>query len=171
MTMFSLLFMCKMGHILRGGMSIGKHYESERQDQLFIFSEAHNRAVTIESEIAQNPRLVIDEPLKLYLEEISQDYIPKFFYKDDDGYYCLDIYSSLRLFKKREEMLQDIKQGMILNMETNIDKKKELGKLIYFAKYHNGPRSTQNFPSLAIDLGKYEERYRFLKKRKKPKRK
>ena len=165
MTMFSLLFTCKMGHILRGGMSIGKHYESERANQFFIFSEAHNRAVMIESKIAQTPRLVIDELLKLYLDEISQHYIPKFFYKDTDGYYCLDIYSSLRLFARREEMLLDIRQGITLNMEKNFDNRKELGNLIYFAKYHNKQinRVTQNYLSLAIDLGKYEERYRYLK--------
>ena len=173
MTMFSLLFTCKMGHFLRGGMSIGEHYESERTNQFFIFSEAHNRAVTIESKIAQNPRIIIDKPLQVYLDEISHHYIPKFFYKDDDGYYCLDIYSSLRLFAKREEMLQDIKQGIILNMKKNFDNKKELDKLIYFAKYHNSHVNAdmQNFPSLVIDIGKYEDRYRFLKKLKKPKRK
>lgn len=81
MTMFSVLFTCKMGHVLRGGMSIGNHYESERANQFFIFSEAHNKAVTIESKIAQNPRIVIDEPLKLYLEEISHRFIPNFFTK------------------------------------------------------------------------------------------
>ena len=172
MTMFSVLFTCKMGHFLRGGMSIGKHYESERTNQFFIFSEAHNKAVTMESKIAQNPRIIIDESLKLYLNEISQHYIPKFFYKDDDGFYCLDIYSALHYFDRKEGILLDIKQGILLNMQKNFDNKKEFGKLLYFAKYHNGRvnRATQNFSSLAIDLDKYEERYRFLKKLKKPKR-
>lgn len=165
MTLFATLFISKMGYLLRGGISIGNHYKSERDDQLFIFSEAHNRAVTLENRKAEYPRIVLDEPLHKYLEEISYPHIRKFFYKDEDGYYCLDIYYALRNWgDNKEKILADIKEGITLNLESNFNNARELGKLLCFVRYHNRKvTSTEvNLTHQAFDISKYEEQFKSL---------
>jgi hypothetical protein len=165
MTMFATLFTSKMGHLLRGGISIGNHYENERENQLFVFSEAHNRAVTLESRKSKNPRILLDDALLLYLKETSYPHVAKFFYRDEDGFYCLDIYSALGVWGERKgDVLSDIVNGITLNMQSNIDNKEELGKLLYFAKYHNRwiCREEINLPHMSFDIRKYEERLKQL---------
>lgn len=164
-TCFTTLFISKMGYLLRGGISIGNHYESERGKQIFVFSEAHNRAVTLENKKAVDPRIIVDELLLKYLEEISYRNINKLFYKDEDGYYCLDIYSAVSYWgDNKEKTLANIQEGITLNLENNFNNGIELGKLLYFAKYHN--RKIINFEAnlshLAFDISKYEERFNFL---------
>lgn len=63
-SMFSTFFIGKMGSLLRGGISIGSHYESEKDNYLMIFSEAHNKAVRLERE-ANYPRIILEESLRL----------------------------------------------------------------------------------------------------------
>ncbi|MBI5099780.1 MAG: hypothetical protein HZB30_11140 [Nitrospirae bacterium] len=165
MTMFTTLFISKMGYLLRGGISIGKHYESDRDQQLFVFSEAHNRAVTLETKKAVNPRIVMDKNLQLYLKEISYPNIHKFFYEDEDGYYCLNIYTALRIWGDlKEDLLTHVKEGIKLCIESNFNNVKELGKLIYFAKYHNKwvTSAEVNFPHLTFDVEKYERQLEHL---------
>ncbi|KAF0143717.1 MAG: hypothetical protein FD156_2452 [Nitrospirae bacterium] len=165
MTFFATLFISKMGYLLRGGISIGNHYESEREKQLFVFSEAHNMAVTLENKKAEYPRIVLDEPLRKYLEEISYPNIESFFYKDEDGYYCLDIYSALRNWgDNKEKKLAEIKEGITFNLESNFNNARELGKLLYFVSYHNRKvTSTEvNLTHQAFDISKYEKQLRYL---------
>jgi hypothetical protein len=156
MAMFSTLFISKMGHLLRGGISADLHYESEHENYLFIFSEAHNKAVRLEEE-AVYPRILLDDSLRLQLEEISYPYMDKFFYKDEDGRYCFDIYSILQIMDNRQNVLTDINKGITLNIESNSDNNKELIKLIYFVKYHNKKVSSDelNFPDLVINIDKF----------------
>lgn len=164
-TMFVIYFIAQIGYLLRGGVSIGNHYESERERQLFIFSEAHNRAVTLESKKADNPRIVMDEHLQLYFEQVSYPFIDRFFYKDEDGCYCLDIYYAITLWGNRMvEMLTHMKDGIDLCIENNFNAAKELGKLINFAKFHNKKvnRAKVNLPHLLLDIEKYEEQLRRL---------
>jgi hypothetical protein len=158
MTICTSLFIAKMGHLLRGGISIGNHYESERAHQLFVFSEAHNKAVTLEKKTA-DPRILVDELLLQYLEEISYPNIDKFFYKDEDGYYCFDIYSAQRYWSDKERTLTDIKEGVTLSMEHNFNNVRELDKLLYFARYHNRKVNSAevNLPHLTFNISKYEE--------------
>jgi hypothetical protein len=81
----------------------------------------------------------------------------KFFYKDDDGRYCFDMYSILQMMDNRQNVLSDINKGLSLNMESNMSNKKELAKLIYFAKYHNRRvvSHSLNFPELSINIDKF----------------
>lgn len=158
MSMFSTFFIGKMGSLLRGGISIGSHYESEKNNYLLIFSEAHNKAVRLEGE-AIYPRIILEDSLRTHLEEISYQNINKFFYKDQEGYYCFDIYSVLHVIGNTHDVLTDINKGITLNMETNLGNKKELSKLIYFAKYHNKQVNSDrlNFPDLALDIAKFKK--------------
>lgn len=157
-AMFATLFISKMGHIFRGGISMGSHYESERDNYLFIFSEAHNKAVHLEKE-ATNPRVLLEDRLRSYLIDMSYSHMDKFFYKDDDGRYCFDIYSILQIMDNRQNVLTHISKGLTLNMESNSNNKKELTKLVYFAKYHNRKIGSDglNFPDLTIDIDKFEK--------------
>ena len=153
--MLSTLFISKMGYTLRGGISYGNHYESERDRQFFIFSEAFNRAVQLEKDVAKMPRIVMDENAFKYLREIGYPNIDKYFYKDgQDGYFCLDIYKSLRLFRDAQNVLDHIKLGISLAIRNNGSKPDVLAKLKHFAQYHNrwvtGDKIKQ--PHLAIDL-------------------
>ena len=159
MVMLSTLFISKMGYILRGGISYGNHYESERDRQFFIFSEAFNRAVQLEKDIAKTPRIVMDEHVLQYLGKIGYPNIDKYFYKDEeDDYYCLDIYKSLRVFgnAQQQDVLYHIKQGITLAIQNNTGKPDVLAKLPHFAQYHNRwvTGAAVNQPHLAIDLNK-----------------
>lgn len=155
-AMFSTLFISKMGHIFRGGISMGSHYETERDNYLFIFSEAHNKAVHLERE-ATHPRILLEDNLRLYLNEMSYTHMDKFFYKDDDGRYCFDMYSILQIMDNRQNVLTHINTGLLLNMESNMSNKKELAKLIYFAKYHNRRVVSDDlyFPHLSMNIDKF----------------
>lgn len=155
-AMFSTLFISKMGHVFRGGISMGSHYETERDNYLFIFSEAHNKAVRLERE-ATYPRILLEDNLRLYLNEMSYSHMDKFFYKDDDGRYCFDMYSILQIMDNSQNVLTHINTGLLLNMENNMSNIKELAKLIYFAKYHNR-RVVSNglyFPHLSMNIDKF----------------
>jgi len=157
MVMLSTLFISKMGYTLRGGISYGNHYESERDRQFFIFSEAFNRAVQLEKNVAKTPRIVMDEHVLQYLGKIGYPNIDKYFYKDEeDDYYCLDIYRSLRVFGNAQNVLYHIKQGITLAIQNNIGKPDVLAKLKHFAQYHNRwvTGAEVNQPHLAIDLNK-----------------
>jgi hypothetical protein len=165
MTMFIVHFIAQMGYLLRGGISIGNHYESERKHQLFVFSEAHNRAVKLESEKAVNPRIVMDKHLQLYFEQVSYPYIDRYFYEAQDGCYCLDFYYAISLSDNRkEEILTLIKNSIRISIERNFGKAKELGKLINFAKFHNNKvtGAIVNLPHLSFNIKKYEEQLRRL---------
>lgn len=153
-----MFFIRKMGLLLRGGISIGSHYESEKNNYLMIFSEAHNKAVRLEGE-ANDPRILLEESLRSYLEEILYPSIDKRFYIDPDGLHCLDIYSVFGAIGNTQDFLTDIKKGLIqnLNYNLNLNNKKELGKIIYFAKYHNRQVGNLNFPELALNIDKYEQ--------------
>ncbi len=158
MAMFSTLFIGKMGTLLRGGISVGTHYESERDNYLLIFSEAHNKAVRLERN-AEYPRILLEDSLRSYLDDMSYPNIEKYFYKDEDGHYCFDMYSIFRVIDNTQNVLTDINKGLTLNMESNLNNKKDLKKLIYFARYHNRQVSSDrlNFPDMSIDIGRFEK--------------
>jgi hypothetical protein len=156
LAMFSTLFISKVNHLLRGGISIGPHYEIERNNYLLIFSEAHNRAVRLEKNDTKHPRILLDDSLLVYLEKISYPNIDKFFYKDDDGRYCFDVYSSFSIFNEQKivQTLTEIKNAVNYHIGKNSEDKDVLSKWIYFAKYHNRKIRTGelNSPDLVVNI-------------------
>ncbi len=152
-AMSATLFIAKMGHLLRGGISAGTHYESERVNYLFIFSEAHNKAVCLEGQ-AEYPRILLDDNLQLQLQKMNYTNMDRFFYEDEDGRLCFDIYSVLPVSPNPQDFLTDINKGVTLNIRNNSNNEKELTKLRYFAKYHNRKvgRDGMNFPQLSINI-------------------
>ena len=161
MATSSLLFIQHTGYVLRGGISLGSHYESEQKNYLFIFSEAHNNAVALEKK-AKDPRILLEDKLQLFLKEISYANFDKYFYKEDkDSCYCFDIYSILHDMcdKRVDDALREIKENLTLNMESNSNNEKALGKLIYFAEYHNNKvkRNCLDHPEKMININKFKK--------------
>ena len=98
-ALVSTLLISRMGHFHRGGLAVGSHYESERDNYLFIFSEAHDKAVKLERE-AEYPVALLDNSLRAFLEEMAYPHIDKFFYKDVKDRYCFDTYSCFEILEK-----------------------------------------------------------------------
>jgi hypothetical protein len=141
--MFSLHFIAKTGHVLRGGISIGKHYESalDHPGHLFIFSSSYLNACKAERK-AKSARIIIDEVLVSYLFDLKRpDYIREHFYEDPDQIQCVDIYSFLKTDSEAgdnpKQVLTDIKRGVSANIIFNKSNLRALEKLNYFAHYHN----------------------------------
>ncbi|MGB7575653.1 MAG: hypothetical protein WBN53_17535, partial [Thermodesulfobacteriota bacterium] len=100
------------------------------------------------------PRILLEDDLGSYLNEKSYPHMDQFFYKDDDGRYCFDIYSILEIMDNRQDVLTDINRGLTLNMGSNTHNIRELTKLVYFAKYHNRKIGSDglNLPELSINI-------------------
>ncbi len=141
--MFCLYFIAKTGHVFRGGISIGKHYESnlDYPGNLFIFSTSYLNAFKAEKK-ASYSRIIIDKELLSYLRSLERfDYIKEHLYEDFDEIYCIHIYSFLKSDTEEdsnpERILIDIKNRISANILFNKNDARALKKLNYFAKYHN----------------------------------
>ncbi len=183
MAMFSTSLIAETGTLLRGGISIGSHYESERDKYLFIFSEAHNKAVKLEREAGQ-PRILLDDKLRQYLEKIAYPNMEKHFYIDQEERHCFDFYSYLNIIDDPRSVLSDINEAISLDMSNNAEENKKLNekvskdelrsadlteainenrerltKLLYFARYHNKKVSKDglNLADLALNIDEIEK--------------
>lgn len=159
MALVSTFIISKVNHLFRGGISVGEHYEAERENYLFIFSQAHNQAVRLEKDDTKHPRILLDDRLRADLIKRSFPHMDKFFYKDDDGFNCFDIYSSLSVFNEQRiiQTMTEIKEALQYHIEKNSEDTEVLSKLIYFARYHNRKISTGglNLPDLCIDMNTF----------------
>lgn len=161
-SMFCPLLIAKTGFVLRGGISIGPHYENEfnsMRNNLFIFSKAYVDAFELEKK-AKNPRIIIDNNLFSYLKNISFKHINDYFYKDVDGKICFDFYCFLKYDAKSKNVLIDIKKAVTANIKRNCDISEALDKLKYFVDYHNSKVSKggQDFNDLVIEIDAFKER-------------
>jgi hypothetical protein len=160
-TMFTVMsysfsmIIAKTGHVLRGGISIGTHYEAERPKYLFVLSEPLNKAVLLEKD-AKCARMLADTMLIAYLTEIAYEHASRFFYRDECGDWCFDWYGGLISFPdhKQAEILGEIRDRVTLNAGNSVGNKKALRNLVHFGAYHNGKvtESPLNYPDLRIDL-------------------
>ena len=159
LSMVCTLFIRNTGLILRGGISMGSHYESEPVSGnrgLFIFSDAYINAYQLEQK-AKMSRILIDDALYAYLKEASYD-TTKHLYKDDDGCKCFDFYSFLQHDEQSQDCLKNIQQGLMANMRFSFEDPHALKKLVSFAKYHNRKicKDQLDFEQLAVDFGPFE---------------
>ena len=160
-TMFTVMsysfsmIIAKTGYVLRGGISIGTHYESEREKYLFVLSQPLNRAVLLEKD-AKCARMLVDSKSIAYLNEIAYEHADQFFYKDESGDCCFDWYGGLMSFPEdtRVQILREIRDRVTLNADNSASNEKALRNLIHFGAYHNGKvtRSPLYYPDLSIDL-------------------
>ena len=131
----------------------------ERERFLFVLSEAHNKAVLLEKE-AKCPRMLADNTLTVYLNQIAYEHKDRFFYRDGCGGYCFDWYGGLMSIPddKRAQILSEIRDAVTLNAMNNGGNKEVLSKLVHFGTYHNNKvtESPLNCPEFTIDLARIE---------------
>ena len=133
-------FMGKVELVLKGGISIGSHYEDEEGGNLFIFSKAYLDAYKLQAK-ENKPRIVLDKHLTERLRSLPFKHFDYFFFKDDNSL-CFDIYCAplnaiSRGNNRFKTILSDIKQGVQANINKNRNKPNVLEKLEWFATYHN----------------------------------
>ncbi|MGO9138135.1 MAG: hypothetical protein ACLQBC_10775 [Syntrophales bacterium] len=137
---FCLLIIGRTSLVLRGGFSIGQHYEKDHTsdgiNSLFIFSKSFIDAYELEGK-AKNPRIVIDKDLWTFINEHRVNDLERSFYVDSDGFVCLDLYSHLQNDNHSKEVLIEIRKGIESNWKKNKSDEKIASKLRYFADYHN----------------------------------
>lgn len=154
MSLSCLWIISLTGCLIRGAISIGMHYESERDHYLFALSEAHNNAVDLEKK-AKYPRILLDNKVLTYFDEILYRK-GKFIYKDECGDYCFDWYAGLTDPAKQ---IMRIKEVITLNALNSFKSgnREVIRKIIYFARYHNNNRKVIEDPNLKIDLTIFEK--------------
>jgi len=151
-SMFCTLFISHTGCCVRGGISIGKHYEKyfNEEQSLFVFSQAYVNAYRLEQE-AKMPRILLDKVFYDYLIAIDFPKIEGFFFddpQDESRWVCFDFYRHLLTEPdKARKVFKDIKNGIMLNLKQNGGDVKIRSKLEYFANYHNEKVTSINLDS------------------------
>jgi len=139
-SMFITLFLSHTGCLMRGGIAIGPHYESDLGKgggNFFIFSKAYVDAYSLEN-IAKNPRIIVDEHLISYLKKQSFTEMNRFIYRDKGGKHCFNIYGHItHIDHNYKTVLNVIKKTIENQIIIYAHDKKISRKLKYFAKYHN----------------------------------
>ncbi|MBI5100867.1 MAG: hypothetical protein HZB33_03370 [Nitrospirae bacterium] len=152
----------KTEHILRGGISLGLHYENDfhhQSDVQLLISKAYVSAHQLERKAskAKKATILVDNSLLDYLAKISFPYVDVFFYKDVDGDICFDFYSCLNNNPEAAKILAKVQRGVTFNLEANKNDDEALRNLLFFVDYHNKQvvKSTINCSHLIIDKAKY----------------
>lgn len=138
-SLYFVLFPVYIGYFLRGGVSIGKYYQSKigkDEKNQFIFSKAFNEAHEL-AETADWPRIIVNnvayDEINKRLSKIYQSW----FFQDWDNSYCLNTY----LFIKSRPLLRETYlKGIKSTVEKQISKTKvpkNLKKYYFLADYHN----------------------------------
>jgi hypothetical protein len=155
------IFIGKTGLVLRGGISMGPHYENSQKESLFILSQAYLNAYKIEQE-ADTPRILIDDPVYAFVKDLPLEHLQNFTFVDATKKRCLDIYSIFENEPRSRTMLSGIKGRVMRNIADSRLNKCALGKLIEFAKYHNQRVQKLGFGDLAINLLPVEKHFQRL---------
>ncbi|MFA5838999.1 MAG: hypothetical protein WC849_03625 [Candidatus Paceibacterota bacterium] len=143
---FSTLFIQYIGNTLRGGMSIGQHYDNydkyrENKDiKLVMFSKSLIESHKLESESSFYPRVLINKKLNDYLQKISFKKYNEFFYQDFFHETCLRIYGHFVKSKYQSSVVEElihIKDKIQNSIDDNQGNRKILEKLFYFSNYHD----------------------------------
>ncbi|MEI7590644.1 MAG: hypothetical protein WCJ49_04970 [Deltaproteobacteria bacterium] len=125
---------------LRGGISIGQHYESASANSLFIFSKAYLEAYQLENKKGGMPRILIHKNLSEFInnqpKQDEDDLLSRFFFTDDQGEVLLHFYHN-HFSDEVNFVLKKIKKMIELNYTGNKEDNKITEKLQYFAGYHN----------------------------------
>ena len=143
---FSTLFIGRIGNTLRGGISIGQHYDNcdeyfkNKDTKFFMFSKSLVQSQELESKSSFYPRVLIDKKLENYFKKISFNNYEHYFFSDFFNQTCLRLYSHFLRFKN----ISDVRSELLLikkQIEKSIDEhhgdRNTLEKLYYFSNYHN----------------------------------
>ena len=160
-AMACTIFIGKTGFVLRGGISMGPHYENSQKGSLFILSQAYLNAYNLEQK-ADTPRILIDDPVYDLVKDLPLEQLPNFTFVDATAKRCLDIYAIFENEQRSPAMLSEIKGRVMRNIADSRINKDALGKLIEFAKYHNQRVQNLGFGDLAINLLPVEKHFQRL---------
>lgn len=152
--MLSTIFIATTGLVIRGGISMGSHYETQHESSLFIFSQAYLNAYRLEKE-ARLPRILIDNELFQFLKGFPLSGMGDFFFDDEDKK-CLNIYAHFDRIVEPRLFLQGIKTRVVQNIIQNRRNESALEKLLYFCQFHNRKvlLLDSGFHDLLIDTSK-----------------
>jgi len=143
---FCTLFISNSEHLLRGGMSIGEHYDNcdkyleNKNINLFMFSRPLVTSHELENTSSFYPRILVDKKLIEYIHKISFNKYKQFFYEDFFYEPCLRMYSHF-IPSKNKVMVKDelfkIKEMIQRSIEHRKGNRRILEKLYYFSNYHD----------------------------------
>ncbi len=160
-AMACTIFIGKTGLVVRGGISMGPHYENPHNQSLFIFSQAYVNAYKLEQR-ADTSRILIDDSVYEFVKDLPLQQLNKFIFVDNSGKRCLNIYAIFENEPRSHTILSGIKEGVSKNMLVNRQNKHALGKLIDFAKFHNERVSQLGFDDLVFNLSGVEKHFHSL---------
>jgi hypothetical protein len=139
------------GLLVRGGISMGPHYENPHDGSLFIFSQAYINAYKLEGK-ADTPRILIDDKVLEFITGLHAEELKRFVFLDSSGEKCLDIYAIFENEPRSPAILSEIKERVSRNMFKIRQDKKALRKFIHFFEYHNQRVLRLGFPDMILDL-------------------
>lgn len=146
------IFIGNVQLFLRGGISIGKHFEETNSKMQFMFSSVLVNAYIAEQK-AVDVRIIFDKNTIKYLRKTyGLKEFKRLLYKDLDNIYCLDYYF---FFNNGAflDLLQKIIDAALINIKEFRNDPKVLSKYIPFLRYHN--YQVQNIlekPEFTIDM-------------------
>lgn len=96
--------------LLRGCFTVGDLFISDSEDDMsFIWGKALVNAYIVESELAVNPRVIVDTKILQYIPEsdlFEEDGIPALIRQDTDGRYFISFFEQSALFLGEHEHIQ-----------------------------------------------------------------
>jgi hypothetical protein len=144
-------FMGITGLLVRGGISMGQHYENPHDGSLFIFSQAYINAYKLERKTVM-PRILIDDKAFGFISGLAAEELKRFIFVDISGERCLDFYAIFEREPRSPVILSSIKERVSENMFKMRQDKKVLSKFIHFFEYHNERVTRLGFPDMILDL-------------------
>src|ERR1035437_1011146 len=135
---FLQYYLASNGIFVRGGLSVGRHFENAR----IIFSEGLVRAYELQCP-DQYPRVLIDpavvELIRAERSEGCRNELLGFVLQGIDGVYFLDYlnYAGSEGDFDKEEMLQAHKDAILAQVALNGTRQEILAKYRWLAEYHN----------------------------------
>jgi len=117
-AMACIQFIGLTGLVVRGGISMGPHYENQHNGNLFIFSKAFINAYKLEGK-ACSPRILIDDQVLDFVKGLPLEELHKFIFVDSSGNSCLDTYTIFENEPRSPVILSGIKEGVSRNMFKN----------------------------------------------------
>jgi len=139
------------GLLVRGGISMGPHYENLHNGSLFILSQAYIDAYKLEGE-ADMPRILIDDKVLEFTKYLPLEELNRFVFVDSSGRKCFDIYAIFENEPRSPAILSSIKERVSGNMFKIRQDKEVLRKFIHFFEYHNQRVAQLGFADLTLDL-------------------
>lgn len=140
-VLFSLTQLTKIGLMVRGGITIGNHFQNER----LIFSPALIKAYKLESTQAIYPRILIDDSFIIEINKhfpnvpshSESEYVLDWFRKDTDGKIFLNYLPDEIILASRRDLITWNKNMIKNTFENNKNKFNIIEKCRWSANFHN----------------------------------